>query len=290
LFIDRQPVWEILYVFRMDVLCLLPIVICGLAWMIRRFVPGRPVAAVRLPYRCLLYLACWLFVVLASAWALTWFDIARVFLLRYVIVAAAAPILFAALCIEACPGRWGKIACAALLIVAVVHEGRMLDQWQRDGRVIGDRQQDWRAAVDFINNAEVPDSVPVFVRSGLIEADQLGRSTDSRLRAFCLLPVTALYRLTGSPERLIPLPTSDSGNLSQPHRRRIGSSSRVWFLLAASDDYAPHLEREILSACWEEGPDVNVQHRKRFAGITVLLINTGASPRSRVDVDESQVL
>ena len=38
--------------------------------------------------------------------------------------------------------------------------------------VIGDRHQDWRAAVDFINHAEVPDSAPVFVRSGLIEADQ----------------------------------------------------------------------------------------------------------------------
>jgi hypothetical protein len=81
------------------------------------------------------------------------------------------------------------------LAILVIHSGGMIEQYRRDGRVIGDRNQDWRSAVRVLNDKASDPKTPVFVRSGLIEADRLHDSSDRRLREYCLLPVLGVYRI-----------------------------------------------------------------------------------------------
>jgi len=75
--------------------------------------------------------------------------------------------------------------------------------------------------VDALNAHTRQVKLPVFVRSGLIEADSLSTRPEPWLREYCLLPVTGIYRATDDPRELTPLPTSQTGKLGEADRKRI---------------------------------------------------------------------
>ena len=93
----------------------------------------------------------------------------------------------------------------------LVWQGGYYHQVLRDGRVLGDRVQDWRAAAVLVARRACGTPALVFVRSGLIEADGLGIRDDPLLREYCLLPVRGIYDTGIEGERLIPLPMKGSG-------------------------------------------------------------------------------
>jgi hypothetical protein len=213
---------------------------------------------------------CWLFIPLLAAWFLTYADIARLFFLRYVIVAAVAPILLAGLCFACCPSRLLRVVCVAVVVgMSVTHSG-MIRQYQRDGRVIGDRNQDWRSAVAMVNAELAENAQPIFVRSGLIEAVALRSTDDPQLRDYCLLPVLGLYRLDCDIANLVPLPIHRAGQLAAGQRRRIEEAGGAWFLLAGLPDTIRSIQSELL-ANWS-GDDVpaEVVDRRAFGYVTVL--------------------
>ena len=196
--------------------------------------------------RLVVVLVCWLFVPLVLAWCLTAADWLRLFFPRYLIVTAAAPIALAALACAACPGRILRIVCAVLVTAAIVWDGDLLSQYQEDGRVLGDRCQDWRSAVAAINAAKERGPLPVLVRSGLIEADQLRKAPSESLREYCLLPVSGIYRIEPPHGELIPLPTSRAGRLTGDARQSVRDAGGAWFLLLATEDDMARIERDLL--------------------------------------------
>jgi len=144
----------------------------------------------------------WFWLPLTVAWWLTHFDIARLFLRRYLITAANGLFVMAVLPGVLWPGRKGRAAYAALLVTvaagAAVGRGRSL--LQHHGH------EDWRAAVSAIQEDATAVDWPVFVRAGLIEDVALTASTfDPALREYCLFPVRGTYSLRAHRGPLEPL-------------------------------------------------------------------------------------
>ncbi len=179
---------------------------------------------------CAMLLANWLLLPVAIVWVSTVTDFARLYLLRYVIGAALAPILFAGLCVGACPTRRARSAVAVVTFLAALVSSGIVQQFRIDGRLFGDRQENWREAVAWVNSAMQPSS-PVFIRSGLLEADRLREDSSPLLRDYCLLPVTSIYALAVKPHDLAPLPTANSGDLSAGDLDRIAATGWSWFII-----------------------------------------------------------
>ncbi len=213
---------------------------------------------------------CWLFIPLLLAWSLTYFELARVFFLRYLIVCALAPILFCGLVFAVCPSRLFRVACVVVVIWLSVSRSGIVEQTQHDGRVIGDRNQDWRSAVAAISEHSHDPTTPVFVRSGLIEATGLRSSDDPQLREYCLLPVRGIYRLQQPDESLIPLPIHHSGRLTPDDCQRIQNAGGGWFLLAGLPSTVSSIESELLSNWNTPRNQPRVAERQAYGYVTVL--------------------
>ena len=186
---------------------------------------------------------------------------APLFFRRYLIVTAVAPMLWAALCYAACSSGIWRGVCALVVVSAVVYHGGMVRQWRQDGRVVGDRNQDWRSAVAYVNG-HAGDGTPVFVRSGLIEAEHWYASEDPLRREFCLLPVLGLYRLDRPLDQLFPLPVRPAAVLSAEARRRVLASGGAWCLVQGSEASLARFEASLPSVWQRAGvPVASVQRQ-----------------------------
>ena len=157
-----------------------------------------------------------------------------------------------------------------LVTVAIVWDGDLLSQYQEDGRVLGDRCQDWRSAVAAIHAAQEGRPLPVLVRSGLIEADQLRKAPSESLREYCLLPVSGIYRIEPPHGELIPLPTTGAGRLGSPERQCVREAGGAWFLLLAAEDDVARIERDLLGG-WGATPGrPQIEVRESYGDVRLL--------------------
>lgn len=303
LFVHRQPLSGIWTLFPLDLYLVLPLAISGVCWALRRWrrrEVGRPTGKER-PVdsrprgerdgpegpsygpepgagqgpdaRWFVLAGCWLFVPLTLAWLSTAVDFARLFFLRYLIVAAAAPLVCAALVWAACPRGFCRWLGGVALLAAVTYHGGLFGQWARDGRLLGDRNQDWRSAVALIEGRPQSRGWPVFVRSGLIEADRLRTSADPLLREYCLLPVRGIYRLTPPDRELIPLPTTRAGELSGAQRRRAVAAGGAWFLILGSPSDVQQIAVRLRRGWTAVGAQAEVQEAQAFGDVAVLRLS-----------------
>ena len=277
MFVEKRPLWAIRYILPLRTYLLLPLVVLAAATLIYRVWPSRsraPEKASQLDARNLLLVVCWLFVPIGVAWVTTERDLVRLFFLRYVIVTALAPIVFSAFCYAFCRGMPMRIVCAVVLVIAVIHDSGMIKQYRHDGRVIGDRNQDWRSAVRLLNDEASDAQIPVFVRSGLIEADRWYKSDNARLREYCLLPVLGIYRIERDAESLTPLPTSSASRLSVEDRKRVVTAGEAWFLVSGRPE---DIERMKVNLCrgWNSfGVQTRVAQHDAFGNVAVLRLTT----------------
>lgn len=288
MFVQQLPLSAIILVIfpLRNYLPLLPLLVLGAAILAFRWRCGTSRESAESPHvdvRHFILIVCWLFVPLGIAWVATERDMARIFFLRYVIVAALAPIMFSALCYAACSEKitWNARAlalavfrnlCALALVASVIHSGGMREQYRRDGRVIGDRNQDWRSAVRLLNARASNPETPVFVRSGLIEADALYDSSDRRLRDYCLLPVLGIYRIQRDAETVTPLPTSAPANLKDTDRKRIATVGEAWFLLSGTPAQVKEMEIQLCRR-WEAfRARASVAEHHAFGNVAVLCL------------------
>jgi hypothetical protein len=146
--------------------------------------------------------------------------------------------VFAALCVAAGATWRSKLTIAVVVIGATSLVTDYPQQLARDGRLLADRNEDWRGAVQFINRDVAHRSLPVVICPGLIEATGLRGSKDATLRAFCLFPVSSIYRLERSPAELIPLAVSGPLMLADPDRQRIQRQRGVWLIIRGTDQKA----------------------------------------------------
>jgi hypothetical protein len=112
--------------------------------------------------------------------------------------------------------------------------------------------------------------VPVFVRSGLIEADRLRDDDSPQLHQYCLLPVRGIYRLDLPPDDLIPLPTSRSSELTAPQANRIAAAGQAFFLLVGSPRSIARLQRQLNSSLTAHGLATPSAEHYTFGDVAVL--------------------
>lgn len=302
-FISRQvPIRRILAVFPLGIYLVLPAVIGAAGWLlhfgwrgVRSDLPrsavsgesplqlGRPSgrwsigARVGLDPRLLVVLIGWLFVPLGLAWLSTVSDLARLFFPRYLVVSAAAPALLAGLIFSRYPNGLIRLAGGLVVTAALIWHGALVPQWLHDGRVIGDRGQDWRGAVDLLRQRTAGKDMPIFVRSGLIEADRLRSEPSPRLHDYCLLPVLGIYRLDISEENLVPLPYRWRGDFTEPQRDRIIRTGRVWMLLAGTPKNITDLRRRLARSPTIDGVPMRLVEHHTFGNVALLHYELGDS-------------
>jgi len=274
-------IWEIADVFPLDLYLLWPLGILALAWfwvwLFRRprgAAPPGTGSSLRAP----VLLLCWFVIPLGIAWVATAQGSTPLFFRRYLMVAALAPILAAAWCCAACPSAFWRWVLAAAIVALSVQRGGMVGQWRHDGRVIGDRNQDWRAAVRWVRERASADA-PVFVRSGLIEAERWHSSPDSLRREYCLLPVLGLYRLDHRRESLFPLPLRPAAVLPAEGRRQMLACGQAWCLVLGDERSVARFAQDLRSAWQRAGISVREVQRFAFGRVTALRVNVGTAAR-----------
>jgi len=284
-------IWEIGDVFPLDVYLAAPLVVLAAALISERILrrSSAPAASSRCREgRWFLLVLCWLLAPLAIAWFATAQGYAPLFFRRYLIVAAVAPMLWAALCYAACPSRAWRVLCAAGVVAAVIYQGGLVRQWRHDGRVVGDRNQDWRSAVAHVNGP-AGDNAPVFVRSGLIEAEQWYASGDPLRREFCLLPVLGLYRLARPVDQLFPLPVRPAAVLSAEAQRRVLAARNAWCLVQGSEASQAQFEASLRKAWQQAGVPVEGIQRRSFGSVGLFHVRLASPERPGAEAKQASI-
>jgi hypothetical protein len=188
---------------------------------------------------------------------------------------AVAPAVIAGLLISVIPGRTLRSMASAIVLSAVLYECGILQQFANDGRFIVDRRADWRSAVAFVNRAA--DDLPVFVRSGLIEADRLREDSSPQLRAYCLVPVNNLYELEA--DDVTPLTTRHAGQLTELGVQKLTKAGGAWFIASGRPSTHKELVDEIGTTLQRHGWTSTVNEQKRFGVVRALKLQVRNSSR-----------
>lgn len=218
----------------------------------------------------------WLLVPATIAWLATATDFARLFFPRYLIASAPAAMLLAALCADVAPWRWSKALIGMLLVVVAFWNSGIVEQFRYDGRVIGDRNEDWRGAINWLNEQLPRQPIPVLVASGLIEADGLREPHDGLLDDYCLLPISSLYPVAAERADLIPLPYREPGRLEPDVRQFVRQRGGAWLVVRGSPQSA---ERVVATVHQESGT------RSRGSGSAAPLKSFGSVQIIQLTID-----
>jgi mannosyltransferase len=248
---------------------LLPVALAVIAVAVRWAMKQRPLRNSVEP-RLAVLMICWLGVPAAMAWLATYTEFAHLFMLRYLVVSLVAPMVFAALCFTLCPGKSLKAIVALVIIGVAVDRSGIVQQFRADGRIINERNEDWRGAVKLINETTGDAHLPVLVNAGLIEADALRGPHDDALRDYCVLPVTGIYRI--SDRRLIPLPYSRPGQLSDDAARAIMDAGGAWLVIRAEGASAKRIASDVFDSLRTAGSPARVDRTDSFGNVTVIRV------------------
>jgi uncharacterized membrane protein len=221
--------------------------------------------------RILTVTALWIAAPVALAWLLSLTDVARVFLYRYLIASAsAAPLLAGLICGLSPSPAWRRAAAAAAIFAAVSATGpEYLNQLSTHNRFLSDRSEDWRSAVAYINAHD--DYLPVLLYAGLIETHDYASSPDPLLRAYCVLPVTGIYRFD-DPRTVIPLPSLHATNLTSVACQAIRSHRSAWMLLRIPEQNSPTAIRRAASLAASCDRQISLVDSQTFGGVTAIRI------------------
>jgi mannosyltransferase len=273
-FIAKEPIWEaidwtplpIWYWLTLIVLC------SAAAALLARKKMGSKQFSCRGPS----VLAIWLFVIpICIAWLATWTDVARLFFPRYVAGALPAAVLCAGLCVIAIQSHRWRVAIAVATVLCAVWNGGVIQQLNHDGRVIADRNEDWRGCVDWLNERIAADGYPILVYSGLIEADELTKPHDPLLDEYCLSPVNSLYPLDVAPSDLFPLPLHNPGLLPQTAEQLTLHRNGCWIVVRGSKESGRAVASQIcskLQPSTNETPELTIRQIQSFGKVQVVQI------------------
>jgi mannosyltransferase len=198
----------------------------------------------------LVLLVTWLMVPLLIAWLLTQLDVAALFHQRYVIAALPASLLAGALLIRLGTNQTTQSILIGIVLAVSVYQGGLVRNCLQDGRILHDRNEDWRAAVAALNGHLAADdkaNTAVLVGSGLIEADDLPRNSAPLFREYCSCPVRGMYRLQAA--AIHPLAFKNPGKLVPPLREELRNQPRIW-IIARSTRKREQLLADLRQSIW----------------------------------------
>ena len=267
LFIDRPTLRDLVTLFSLPCYAMIPAGILGAMAL------ARPITRNMRQYKpwnqsVVLLLICWFAVPVGLAWILSYTDVVRIFFPRYLIIAALSPVLMSGLLCARCTTRWGQSVFITTLTGWVLLTSGPVGQLLREGDLLHHGAEDWKGAVNFVNESRHSHSLPLFVRSGLIEANELTNDNSSQLRQFCLLPVFSLYRIKPMDRVVEPLTTSHSGRLTLHQLQLLRDSGGAWLIVrgdnSALDTTVTNVRRQF--------PDgtCRVEQHQAFSGVQVV--------------------
>ena len=204
-------------------------------------------------------------------------DAARLLFPRYVIVASLVPILAAGVVCSTGVGRFSRIGLAMLIAVAVVaaewsgfHRGPV-QSWLARGHCSTRGSEDWQGAVQYLNETAVGADHPVFVQSGLIEADGLSAGGEARLAEYCLVPVTSgVYPLATRDRVVVPL-RNRSPLVADPQALDVVvQRGGVWLVVRGPKPWADATVRRIEGLLQARGGRLSGVSRKPLVGLQVI--------------------
>jgi mannosyltransferase len=226
LFVDQRAPWLSLSMIPWAITALL-----AWAWVMTwRKMRGVSAANVRFVESPLALAIAWLTVPVIIAWVTTATDVARLLTPRYVVASAPAAAVLIGLALNEMPPIAIRRLIIATFAVAVlvmspvprVFMGREPVSWRQDG---------WREAVAWFNAQSADTTGTVLLRSLLIEADGLrAQPADSALIDYLRYPLTSLYRITGRPDRILPLTRSNPQLITETTLRTLQRDSSVWLV------------------------------------------------------------
>lgn len=228
--------------------------------------------------RAVLFSLLWWFAPLAAAWLATRTGAALIFHVRYVIVAAAAPAAFAAMGIGRYRYRSTQLACLIAMMGLLIWQGGYAYQFQKDGRFVGSRVQDWQGVQAYLGEHALNSEAPVFVRSGFIEADALYSEKREQLWDYCLLPILGIYDSGVDHDRLVPLTTQTTSALIEAELALIAEEGDSWFVLGGTPDTVDAIQRGLLHRMGRAGLTGDVTARESFGNVSVLRIQVRSEP------------
>jgi mannosyltransferase len=179
----------------------------------------------------LVLLVTWLMVPLLIAWLLTQLGVAALFHQRYVIAVLPASLLAGALLTRLGTNPTMQSILIGIVLAVSVYQGDLVRNWLQDGRLLHDRNEDWRAAVVALNGqlaADDKSNTAVLVGSGLIEADDLPWNSAPLFREYCSCPVRGMYRLQAA--AIHPLAFKNPGKLAAPLSDELRNQQRIWII------------------------------------------------------------
>lgn len=184
----------------------------------------------------LIWIVCWGAVPPLVAWCSTYLGIAALAIVRYLVASLAGLIVFAAWVQSRYVSRVYRWCAAITLIVSTLAVGGLYEQWSRDGRWIGDRQEPWRELVVWLNERTVSARRPVFVCAGLLEDPALVENDSVALREYCLFPVRGIYRVAA--KQVDPLPTRRDVHVPAALLESAELEGGVWLIVRSRPERA----------------------------------------------------
>jgi hypothetical protein len=214
---------------------------------------------------------------LLIAWIATELDVAQLFFRRYLLPTYVAGIVLGALLWSLISSVWLRGAVAVLTVATSLSSSGIAQGYAEVGKTHHDRRQDWRAAVQFINDQPSGHSELALVRSGFLEADQLIRPHTKLLEEYNLAPVNNIYALT-IPAK--PMPTRlDYWPKNFDVEREHSQPMVLWLVFNGG----PASRRQLLSIIRQQGsPDLmrfSVDTQRDFGDVRVLRLTKNATTR-----------
>lgn len=263
LFVPIPTLYDLLTTFPLEIYLVLPLIFVGLNFLWRRQ-QGVCSPSVDVAPPFLVLLGCWLVLPLIMAWLLTVLDIARLFWPRYLMIVYVALIVGTGYFCASVVGIRSRIITAMVVVLTALVTYGPVGQIRSTGELIGDRGENWREAIDWINNHTNDETSTLFVQPGLIESNALRNHSNSSLVAYCLFPVSSIYRVTETVSERFPLPTTAAAThvkfSENPHRS-------ILLLLRGPEDQTARLLNQVVHKLRLE-TDVIVS-KQHYSGLAV---------------------
>lgn len=253
----------LVHLLRVDVYWLWPIAALGVTAIGRRF--RHRVDAPAGDRRIILLLASVLVVPLFAAWLVTVAGEGNLFSRRYLWSSYAAVIVFGVYFWSLLPAPWMRGLVALAVLVASATD--LVRQYTTDGRLLADRRQNWRAAVDWVNQQPVRGRQAAFLRSAFLEETWLQTRHDPILEAYCLAPIRTLYPVE---LEAYALATPDPARMRAETWRRVDKCDTVYFFVAGHSSVRGSFPQSLAAYLVRLDPKWRVTSTPTFGSLVVV--------------------
>jgi hypothetical protein len=221
-----------------------------------------------------MWTAVWFLLPILLAWLATLTRLAPLCMVRYLVASLVGAVTFAALCLALYRHRIYTVTLASILGLLTVATSGMVEQYQHDGRLIGDRNEQWDTATHWLNNRLREESAPVLLCAGLLEDAELTDHADPDVVEYCLFALTGIYRVDA--EHLVPLPTATPVTLSSVQREMLKRHGAAWLVIRAGPRTTQRITESLVRELNREGGAYNWLEQRRFGNVAILRIGTEA--------------